>query len=51
MHYMVFLAIESASTFSIDVVGAPFALMRGGASPRPFCIYIIPRFGVIATSV
>ena len=33
MHVMVFLAIENASTFSIDVVGAPFALTRSGASP------------------
>ena len=32
MYQMVFLAIENASTFSIAVVGAPFALRRGGAS-------------------
>jgi hypothetical protein len=36
MHYQVFLAIENASTFSIALVGAPLALTRGGASPRPF---------------
>jgi hypothetical protein len=31
MVYVVFLAIENASTFSIALVEAPFALMRGGA--------------------
>jgi hypothetical protein len=33
MRYMVFLAIENASTFSIVLVSAPFALVRGGALP------------------
>ncbi len=32
MLYMVFLAIENGSTFSIAVVNAPFALTRGGAT-------------------
>ena len=44
MRYMVFLAIENASTFSIDVVGAPFALMRGGASALPFCVFNDNRY-------
>ncbi len=33
MHIMVFLSIENASTFSIVLVGAPLALLRGGALP------------------
>jgi hypothetical protein len=36
MHYVVFLAIVSLSGLTIAVVGAPFALTRGGASSRPF---------------
>ena len=36
MHYVVFLAIADLSGLAIAVVGAPFALTRGGASPRPF---------------
>ena len=30
---MMFLAIVNALTFSVAVVRAPFALVRGGASP------------------
>jgi len=33
MTIMVHLAIKNAATFEIAVVRAPFALMRGGASP------------------
>ncbi len=36
MHIMVFLSIENASTFSIVLVGAPFALTRGRGITRPF---------------
>jgi len=35
MLYIVHLAIENAATFSIALVNAPFALLRGGAFPRP----------------
>ncbi len=37
MHVMVFLAIENDATFSIVLVGAPLALVRGGASPAFLC--------------
>jgi hypothetical protein len=36
MHYVVFLAIVGLDGLTIAVVGAPLALTRGGASPRPF---------------
>jgi hypothetical protein len=41
MHYVVFLAIASRDGLTIAVVGAPFALKRGGASARPraFLLY------------
>ena len=41
MHYVVFLAIVSLDGLTIEVVGAPFALKRGGASPCPraFSLY------------
>jgi hypothetical protein len=41
MHYVVFLAIVSLDGLTIAVVGAPFALKRGGASARPraFILY------------
>lgn len=43
MMVMVFLAIESPNNgLTIAVVGAPFALMRGGASPaNPRAVFII----------
>jgi hypothetical protein len=42
MHYVVFLAIVSRDGLTIAVVGAPFALTRGGASARsPRALYII----------
>ena len=43
MAYMVHLAIENASTFSIVVVRAPFALTRGGASPVALVRFISYR--------
>jgi hypothetical protein len=36
MYQMVFLAIVGHNGLAIAVVGVPFALKRGGASPRPF---------------
>ena len=47
MIMMVLLAIVSHDGLTIAIVGAPFALMRGGASPHPFSVYIIAHFGVI----
>lgn len=38
MVYVMTLAIENASTFSIVAVDAPVALMRGGGIPLPFHI-------------
>jgi len=43
MHVVMFLSIENASTFSINVVGAPFAVKRGGASPHPSALKIIKQ--------
>jgi hypothetical protein len=39
MILMVHLAIVNAPTFSVALVRAPFALMRGGASPVPSCLF------------
>jgi hypothetical protein len=41
MMVMVHLAIENAGTLSVALVRAPFALKRGGASPRTLASYVV----------
>jgi hypothetical protein len=41
MMYMVHLAIENVGAFSVALVRAPFALKRGGASPRTLVSYAV----------
>jgi hypothetical protein len=43
MMYMMFLAVVNASTFTIAVVKAPFALRRGGVATKPFVSFISYR--------
>lgn len=44
MHVMVFLTIVDRNGLTIAVVGAPFALKRGGASPASLVRFISYRW-------
>ena len=49
--YVVHLAIDSLDWLTIAVVDAPFALMRGGASPRPFASHILILLTPLLSSI